>query len=191
MLAAHEAGFLLVQLRFAVLDFLFAGAQVGFAHIDIGLCAFKRLARGQAGGIEFLLPLQRLLGDLEVGAGALQSGSGLFEGGACAGDGGDVAPHGGFGRDRIDLEEELACLDAIAFFDGQLGNAPHGLGADVDGLLGIDLAGGRDDGFEVALLDRFEGDRGALITAPGESGACGAAGHENHEHNPEPFLAEH
>ena len=87
------------------------------------------------------------LGDLEVRAGALQSGAGLLECGSRAGDGGDVAPDGGFSRDGIDLEEELACLDAIAFCDRQLGDASHGLGADVDGFLGIDLAGGRDDRF--------------------------------------------
>ena len=57
------------------------------------------------------------------------------------------------GVDRIDLQQELSGLDAVAFVDRQPRHAAHRLGADVDRLLRIDLAGRRDDRLEIALLD--------------------------------------
>ena len=123
--------------------------------------------------------------------GALQADARLLERGAGAGDRGDVAADGGFGVDRIDLQQELTGRDAIAFFHGEPGDAAHRLGADVDGLLRVDLARRRDDGLEIAPLDGFHGDRGARLAPARERRRRAAADHHQHHHDPEPFLAKH
>ena len=108
VLAAAEAGLLLIELGLAVLDFLLASLQIALTHFDFGLGAFERLARGQARRRQFLLAFQALPRHVELGACALQPDARLFERGAGAGDGSDVAAYRGFGVDRIDLQQELA-----------------------------------------------------------------------------------
>ena len=76
----------------------------------------------------------------------------LREPGARAGDRRLAALHRAAQGVRVDLEQELARLHAVAFLDGQPGHAAHLHGADVHEALRLDLARGRDDGLEVALL---------------------------------------
>ena len=44
----REPGLLLIELRFAVLDFLLARVEIALAHFDLGLRPLQRFARRQA-----------------------------------------------------------------------------------------------------------------------------------------------
>ncbi len=48
--------------------------------------------------------------------------------------------------DILDGGEDFALLHVVAFIDIEVGDAAHGVGADVDVGFGRDLAGGADDG---------------------------------------------
>ena len=191
VLAAHESGFLLPRLLFARLDFLLARPQLGLADVDLGLHPLERFARRQTGLPEILLALQVLAGEFEARLRALELNPRLLEPRPCRGQSGLVAAHRALGVDRIDLQEELALLDAVAFVDGEPRHAPHRLGADVDRLLGVDLARGRDDGLEVTLLHRFGRHARALRRLPGEIRTRTASDHEQRHQDEQPFPAEH
>ena len=181
----------MTELRLPVLDLLLAGLEIAFANLDVRLRALQRFASRQAGRRQFRLAFQRLARDVELGAGALQADAGLLERGVRAGHRGDIAPNGGFRVHRIDLQEKLSGADAVAFLDGELRDAAHGLGADVHRLFRVDLARRRDDRFEIALLDGFDGDRYAGVTAARERGCRAATDHNQRHDDPEPLLAKH
>jgi hypothetical protein len=63
---------------------------------------------------------------------------------------------------RIDLQQELSLLDALAFLNRQIGHAAAGVGADVDEPLRLDLARRRDDRLQISLLDCLSVDRDAF-----------------------------
>ena len=84
--AADQPGLLLAHLLLAGADLLRAGVQVALAHLDLGFGLLERLARRQARLPQFLLPLERLAGDVEAGLGALHLHARLLEAGAGAGD---------------------------------------------------------------------------------------------------------
>jgi hypothetical protein len=152
---------------------------------------FQRFARRQARRRQFRLALERLSRHVELGLRALEADLRLLERRAGAGDRGDIAAYVGFGGDRIDLQQELTGAHAIAFLDGELRDAAHRLGADVHGLLGIDLARRRHDRLEVALLDRLHRHGSCLLTAARHRRCRAATRDHEDEHNPEPFLAKH
>src|SRR5205823_4675923 len=58
---------------------------------------------------------------------------------------------------------EVSLLDALPFLDPQIGHAAHGVGADVDQPTRLNLARCRDDRLQIALLDRLDVDRRALL----------------------------
>src|SRR5215471_482316 len=83
---------------------------------------------------------------------------------------------------RIDLEQELPPIDALAFLDGEVRHAAHRVGADVDRPLRLDLARRRDDRLQIPLLDGFDVDGDARLTLELEIGEHDRA--EDH-HDPD------
>ena len=61
------------------------------------------------------------------------------------------------------MQQKLSNLDAVAFVDRQVDDAPRRVGADVDQTLRLNLAGRRDDRLEIAGLDAFGRDQLAGI----------------------------
>ena len=96
------------------------------------------------------------------------------------GDAGLAALQLAFERARIDLEQELAGLDALAFLDREPRDAAHGVRRDVDLTLRLDLARRRDDGFEVARAERFGVDAQAGVAPEVQVGRDdGGADHDD------------
>src|SRR5207244_7300367 len=78
---------------------------------------------------------------------------------------------------RVDLEEELALLDQIAFAHGNPRDAARDVGADVHLLLGLNLPAGGDRRDEVAPAHGLEAHLDALVAL--------RAGTHHHQHNQE------
>ena len=66
---------------------------------------------------------------------------------------------------RVDLEQELALRDHLAFLHGEPHDAAGDVGGDVDLRARLHLAARRHRGDEVALLDRLDADFGRLVAA--------------------------
>ena len=115
-----------------------------------------------------------LVGGLQAGLGGRGIGLGGVEGGVL---GIDV----GLGLDVLDAGQQLALADAVAFLDQNLRELALGVGADVDVILGLNLArGGHQAGqilaHDVAGLHRDD--------APlAENGAGVNADREDQNHN--------
>jgi hypothetical protein len=150
VLAAAEAGLLLIELGLAVLDFLLARLEIALTHFDLGLArsSVSRVVKPAAVSSCWRF---RPGAPRRVGRARSASRRATARARAGAGDRSDVAAHRGFGVDRIDLQEELAGLDPIAFLDAEVRDAAHRLGADVDGFLRVDLA----DADTIASRSRF------------------------------------
>jgi hypothetical protein len=161
-------------------------ADRGLGHARGGL-ASGGLGGGQVGGARTLARgggVEAGLAEIALGlqlAGPVQGGVGLGQGGLGAGDGGVLLAQLGRDERAVELDQDLAGLDGLAFLgiDGDGGQAAR-LGADRhffprrDGAGGVDLAGDRLAGDR----DDADGGRGAgrglgllrlLVAAPGQS----------------------
>ena len=147
------------------LDLLLLRAQVRLPHLEVVLGAVERLARREAALPELLLALEVVLGLLQRRPRALERELELLGRRARRRERRLRALHRGSQIPRVDLQQELPLLDAVAFVDRQIGDAAHRVGADVDVALRLDLARRGHDRFEVALLDRFgvDGDAGLAL----------------------------
>jgi hypothetical protein len=67
-------------------------------------------------------------------------------------------------------------------------HASHGVGADVDRPLRLDLARGGHDRFEIAALDRLEIDGDAVFALKAEVGEGNGAEHHDHREGDEELL---
>ena len=141
-----DLGVRLRQLRLRHLEGGDAGVIVGFRD---ELLVVQRLS---AVIVELLL--------FVVGFGAIKVENGGVQRriGRCAvvARGGELGAHGGEVRGGLDVlktGEELARLHVVTLFDVEVGDLAHGVGADVDVSLGLDLAGRRDNRSEVFLFD--------------------------------------
>ena len=77
---------------------------------------------------------------------------------------------------RIDLGEQVALLDHLAFLEGDLHDLAVDPGADHNGVVGLDLADALKDDREIGALDRRDGDddrRGARAFAAAGSSRRG------------------
>ncbi len=85
--------------------------------------------------------------------------SGFFRGniggnvGFGCGNGCCLALDAGFLLDVLDGSDDFTLLDLLAFLDVEVGDAAHGRGAEIDVVLGFDLAGAADDGGQILLDD--------------------------------------
>ena len=191
VLSAREPCRLLPQLLLAGEHFLFARAQIDLPRLEIVLRLVVVLTGGESGGPELLCALEVLSREVEGGLRAPHTDARLLEPGARGGDAGFITAHGALGCNGIDLQQELAGLDAVTFVHGETGDAAHRLRADVDGLLGVDLSGGRHDRFEIAPLHGFSRDARALLAALTEVRRAAAGNDDKDDQHQNPFPAEH
>jgi hypothetical protein len=93
-----------------------------------------------------------LVGGFDGGFGGAGIGLGGVEGGL-------LRRHVGFGLHVFDARQQLALADAVAFLDQEFGDLAHGIGADVDVILGLNLAGGGHDAGQILAHDAFRSAR--------------------------------
>ena len=127
---------------------------------------------------QLLLALQVLPRQLQRGARLLDRGARLLQRRSRGGNARFTALQLAFERLGIDLEQELAGVDALAFLHGEPGDAAHRVGGDVDLPLRLDLARRRDDRLEVAPAQRFDGHGWHIRRAPEVGRPRGGAGEQ-------------
>ena len=140
----------------------FFGVEVLLGH-DLGL------EEGLGAVIVELFLLEVGLGMIDVGLGGFLGGDIGIDVGAVGGDGGLLRGDIGFLLDVLDGGDDLALLNVVAFIHVEVGNAAHGVGADVDVSLGPDLAGGAHDGNQVLLSDSSDQDLGVAGLSTNDS----------------------
>src|ERR1035438_5385077 len=113
-----------------------AAVVVGFGMIQIGLIFFE-------GGLH---GADVLVGGFDGGFGGTGVGFARVEGSL-------LRVHVGFGLHVLDARQKLAFADPVAFLDQKLADLAHGIGADVDVILGLDFAGCRHDAGEILAND--------------------------------------
>ncbi len=113
-----------------------------------------------------------LVGGLQAGFG----GGGIGFGGSQAGF---LRIHVGLGLDILDPGQQLALADAVAFLDQEFGDIAHGVGADVDVILGLDFAGRGHQAGQILAHHRarLHGDHAAL--AVHRAGINAGPGHQD------------
>ena len=117
------------------------------------LRAFEHFARRELLLPELLLPLEILLRDGQLHARRLDALARLLEAGLVGLQRSLAALDSRPKRSRIDLHQELAQRDAVAFVDREIDDPPRRVGADVDEPFRLDLARCRHDGLEIARAD--------------------------------------
>src|ERR1019366_1588902 len=113
-----------------------AAVEVGLGMVQVGLVLIERGLHGA----------DVLIGGLDGGFG----GAGVGFGGV---DGGLLGVHIGFGLHVFDARQKLAFADAVAFLDEEFADLAHGIGADVDIILGLDFAGRCHDAGQILAHD--------------------------------------
>ena len=170
------------------LDVLLALAQFRLADVHGVLRPVELLPRGQLLRPQLLLALELAAREREVLARRDDREPLLLEHRPRRQLTGLARLHGRGQVARVDLHQELAALDAVAFLHRQLGHAAHVVGADVDGPLGLDLPRGRHDRRQIPGLHGFHRDFLAGLLAIREVGV-GQAGHDRQHHDgPQPPL---
>src|ERR1019366_7607272 len=101
-----------------------AAVVVGLGMVQIGLVLFERGLHGA----------DVLVGGFDGGFGGAGIGFGGVEGSL-------LRVHIGFGLHVFDARQKLAFADPVAFLDQKFADLAHGIGADVDVILGLDFAG--------------------------------------------------
>ena len=149
------------------------GVRLGGGDVEVGLGRFELFLGDEVVVEELLHALQGVLV-------ALQPGLGLDQVGLGGPDEVLVAVGVGLVLGRVQLEQEVAGLDLLALLDADLDDPAGDLGADVDVLLRLDLARGRDDGGQVLLLDLVDGHLDRLLTAGLEVGDDDGADAQHH-----------
>ena len=152
-LGVLERRLLLLRAQLQRAEVLLLRGEVGLAHRQVGLRLFERFLRRQPALGEVLLAAVGVLGLLERRARALEREPHLLELRSRRAERGFAALDSRAQVARVDLQQELSLLDAVAFVDRQLGHASARVGADVDEPFRLDLARRRDD----RLRDRASG----------------------------------
>ena len=114
----------------------FRAVQVGLHARQVGLVVFHAGLHGA----------HVLVGGFQFGFG----GAGIGLGGS---DGRFLDPHIRLGLNVFDLGQQLALADVVALFHQQLRDVAHGVGADIDVVLGLYFTRGGDYAGEILACD--------------------------------------
>ena len=178
----------LMHPQFLRLDLLLLRPQVRLAHPQIVFCPLERFTRRQATLPQLLLPTQIVFRLLQRYPGAVERQAQLFHLRLRRLQRGLGALHRRPEVARIDLQQELILRDAVALVDGEVGDAPHRVGADVDRPGRLDLARRGNERFEPALLDRFRIDGDAFAALEVQVGIDDGAEQQHHAYADQNLL---
>ena len=156
---ALEGGPLLAETGGLRIDLLRAFTQPRFGRLHVVFCLVERLAGCELLAPEVALARQVLLGLVQLYARGFHRLALLVERTLRSLQRRIAAVHPGAERLGVDLEQELAARDPVTFVHRQVDDPSGRIGADVDEALRLNLAGGRDDGFQIAQADGFDRDR--------------------------------
>src|SRR5262249_27625835 len=120
---------------------------------------------------EILLALQILAREIEIDPRGFHCGVRLIERRFRSGDAGLTALELTGERSRVDLEQKLAGLHALTFLDRDACHTAGGVGRHVDLALRLNLARGRDQGFQIAGANIFSSDARATVATEVQVGA--------------------
>ncbi len=188
---AFERRLLHVDAAFLRLDLLLAllHVRLGDLHVVHGL--LERLARRQLLLPEILLTGEVLLRLQELRLRRLNRLLDLIDGGLSSLERGRAAFNAPLEQLRVDLQEELADLHAIALVHREVDDAARRLRADLDQPFRLNLSGRRDDRVEIAGADHIGRDRQPFVLLEIEVRADDRAGDDEDSQCDENVLARH